>query len=210
MSTLESVLRRDPHHIGANHYYIHAVEASANPERALPSADRLGKLTPGAGHLVHMPGHIYLQMGDYETVAKTNEAAAEADRRYMKATGNTTGVYPLMYYSHNVHFLMVARAEQGRLKEARTAADELARNAAPAALEMPMLQAFMVQPWFVLLRFHRWDEMLAVKAPDPKLVLATALWHFGRGAALASKGRASDAQAELERFQAGIGQLPAD
>jgi tetratricopeptide (TPR) repeat protein len=152
---LESVLRRDPSHIGANHYYIHTVEASPNPERALPSAERLGGLVPNAGHLVHMPAHIYLRVGDYEAAAKANERGAEVDRNYIKSTG-ATGIYPLMYYSHNLHFLAMARMAQGRFEEARQAAGQVAANVAPALKDMPMLEGFLQAPLFVLLRFHRW------------------------------------------------------
>lgn len=207
---LESVIRRDPNHVGANHYYIHAVEASKSPERALPSADRLGKLAPAAGHLVHMPGHIYLQLGDYETVAKTNEAAAAADRQYMKASGNTTGMYPLMYYNHNVHFLMAARSAQGRFLAAKAAAGELAKNVQPALEQMPMLQAFASMPMFILVRFHKWGEVLRLPAPDEKFILLNGLWHWSRGVAFASTGKVAEAKNESTLFSAAIAKVPAD
>src|SRR5207302_2540595 len=113
VAVLESVLRRNPGHTGANHYYIHAVEASPHPEWALPSAVRLKVLAPAAGHLVHMPAHIDIRTGDYEAAARSNAYAAEADREYFKATGEQ-GMYPMMYYSHNLHFLAVANGIQGR------------------------------------------------------------------------------------------------
>jgi hypothetical protein len=112
VSVLESVLKLSPYHIGANHYYIHAVEASPHPEWALPSAERLKTLAPAAGHLVHMPAHIYMRTGDYESAVQANEAGASADRIYFKSSG-AQGIYPLMYYSHNLHFLVVAYAMQG-------------------------------------------------------------------------------------------------
>ena len=115
VAVLESVLRRDPEHPGANHFYIHAVEASKHLERAIPSAHRLMHLTPGAGHLVHMPGHIFLQTGDYELAAKTNVAAAEADRDFVERSG-ATGMYPLMYWTHNLHFIAYARHAAGPLR----------------------------------------------------------------------------------------------
>src|SRR6266852_9127247 len=109
VSTLESVMKRDPNHLGAIHYYIHAVEASTSPERALAGANKLAALAPGAGHIVHMPAHIYIRTGDYEAAVKTNEQAAAIDRSYIKATG-TQGIYPMMYYSHNLHFIAMCGA----------------------------------------------------------------------------------------------------
>src|SRR5436305_496683 len=113
VSVLEAVLGHNPEHPGANHYYIHAIEASPHPERALPSAERLMTLVPGAGHLLHMPAHIYFQTGDYEALAITNERAAQVDQDYIQSTG-ATGVYPLMSYPHNLQCVAVARAAQGR------------------------------------------------------------------------------------------------
>ena len=139
VATLESVLKRDPNHPGANHFYIHAVEASPNLERAIPSAVRLMTLVPGAGHLVHMPGHIFLQTGDYELAAKTNVNASEADKSFVDRTG-ATGIYPLMYWTHNIHFISYARAQQGRYDEARQAAQEMARHVGDADLQMQMLE----------------------------------------------------------------------
>src|SRR5712692_9095413 len=124
VAVLESVLRRNPGHTGANHYYIHAVEASPHPEWALPSAVRLKVLAPAAGHLVHMPAHIDIRTGDYEAAARSNAYAAEADRQYFTATGEQ-GMYPMMYYSHNLHFLAVANSMQGRYRDAKRAADQL-------------------------------------------------------------------------------------
>src|SRR5579862_7326051 len=112
VATLESVIRRDPDHIGAIHYYIHAVEASPHPERALAGANRLAALAPAAGHLVHMPAHVYIRTGDYDAAVKTNEEAAAVDRAYIKATG-AQGIYPMMYYSHNLHFVAVCGAMDG-------------------------------------------------------------------------------------------------
>src|SRR5262249_37491199 len=148
VSTLESVLKRDPYHPGANHYYIHAVEASPHPERALPSAARLETLVPAAGHLVHMPSHIYMRTGDYAASAKSNAAAVEVDRTYIK-DNNIQGVYPFMYYGHNIHFLSVSQAMAGRFADAKQAADQLVELAAPAVKEMPMVEMFLPTPTFV-------------------------------------------------------------
>src|SRR5450755_1109520 len=112
VATLESVIRRDPNHLGAIHYYIHAVEASPSPERALAGANRLASLAPAAGHIVHMPAHVYIRTGDYEAAVKTNEEAAAVDRAYIKASG-AQGIYPMMYYSHNLHFIAMCASMNG-------------------------------------------------------------------------------------------------
>src|SRR5215470_13548900 len=125
VATLESVLRRDPNHMGGIHYYIHAVEASPNPERALAGANRLAALAPSAGHLVHMPGHIYIRTGDFDAAVRTNEAAAVADRAYIQARGGE-GMYPAMYYSHNLHFIAACASMEGKYPEAQKAAAMLA------------------------------------------------------------------------------------
>jgi len=138
VATLESVLKRDPNHLGAVHYYIHAVEASNDPQRALAGANRLAALAPGAGHIVHMPAHIYIRTGDYEAAVQTNEKAAEVDRAYLKATGEQ-GIYPMMYYIHNLHFVAMCGAMNGRYAEARKNADLLAANVGPHVKEMPPL-----------------------------------------------------------------------
>src|SRR2546426_904914 len=119
-AVLESVLKRDPLHPGANHYYVHAVEASPHPERALPSAARLETLVPGAGHLVHMPAHIYMRTGDYLRAAQANERAVEADRAYVAEGGHE--MYALMYYAHDFHFMAAAYAMAGRGAGAQRAA----------------------------------------------------------------------------------------
>ncbi len=160
VSVLERVLRRDPNHPGANHYYIHAVEASRNPERALPSALRLGSLMPGAGHLVHMPSHIFLRLGDFASSAAVNETAAEVDRKYIERSG-AKGVYPLMYYSHNLHFVAYVRTMQGRFDDALDYSRRLRRNVDGAIDEMPMIAPYGAFEWLVLTRFGKWNEMLA-------------------------------------------------
>ena len=129
VAMLESVLARDPYHIGANHFYIHAVEASPRPERALPSADRLATLTPAAGHLVHMPAHIYMRLGDYEAAARSNDLAAKADRAYIESTG-ASGAYAAFYYSHNLHFLAAAYSMQGRYGDAKEPPSSLKKTSA--------------------------------------------------------------------------------
>src|SRR3990170_4896017 len=117
-NAMGELVKRNPNHIGANHYYIHTIEASLHPERALPSAERLKTLAPAAGHLVHMPAHIYMRTGDYKSADQRNKVAAEVDQAYIKSSG-VQGVYPLMYYSHNLHFLAVAYAMEGRFSGAK-------------------------------------------------------------------------------------------
>ncbi|MGA8341227.1 MAG: hypothetical protein ABR881_15710 [Candidatus Sulfotelmatobacter sp.] len=197
VATLESVIKRDPNHLGAIHYYIHSVEASNDPQRALAGANRLAALAPGAGHIVHMPAHIYIRTGDYEAAVKTNELAAEVDRAYIKATG-VQGIYPMMYYSHNLHFIAMCGSMNGRYAEARKNADLLAANVGPHVKEMPPLEGFMTIPMAVEIRFHHWNEILKMPAPDAGQKTGTVFWHFGRGLAFAGTGKLAEAEAEYK------------
>jgi tetratricopeptide (TPR) repeat protein len=197
VATLESVMKRDSNHLGAIHYYIHAVEASKNPERALAGANKLAALAPAAGHIVHMPAHVYIRTGDYAAAIKTNQDAAAVDRAYMKSSG-AQGIYPMMYYSHNLHFIAMCSAMDGDYAEAKKAGDMLAAHVGPHVKEMPPLEGFMTIPAAVAIRFHKWDDILASKAPDPEMKTATVFWHFARGMALAGKGKISDAEAEYK------------
>src|ERR1700691_3549776 len=197
VSTLESVMKRDPDHLGAIHYYIHTVEASPNPERALAGANRLAALAPGAGHIVHMPAHVYIRTGDYEAAVKTNEQAAAQDRAYIKETG-VQGIYPMMYYSHNLHFIAMCAAMNGNYAESRKNADLLTANVAPHIKQVPALEGFMTIPMAVEVRFHHWNEILKIPAPDAGMKTATVFWHFGRGLALAGTGKIADAEAEYK------------
>ena len=202
VAVLESVLRRDPDHIGANHYYIHTMEASTHPERALPSAKRLETLAPSAGHLVHMPAHIYFRVGDYTGAARSNALAAEIDRVYLHESGTIGSMYDILYYAHNLHFLAASYSMEGKLAYAKQAADELAAHIGPMVLhDLAMAEPYMPTPMFILLRFHRWDEVLKLPTPDPHLAMTTAFWHFARGSAAAAKGQmeiAEDARRALE------------
>ena len=197
VATLESVIKRDPNHLGALHYYIHTVEASNSPERALAGANRLASLAPAAGHIVHMPAHIYIRTGDYAAAAKTNEEAAALDRAYIQRSG-AQGIYPMMYYSHNLHFIAMCSAMTGDYVESHKAAEMLATHVAPAVKDMPPLEGFMTIPMAVDVRFHKWDAILATKAPDAEMKATTGFWHFARGMALAGKGRTSEAEAEYK------------
>src|SRR5262249_30817212 len=148
---------RDPDHVGANHYYIHSVEASPDSARALASAKRLESLVPTAGHLVHMPAHIYARIGDHNAAARANLAGADADRAYLKTAPPAT-FYEMAYYSHNLHFLAYSHMMQGRFAEAQRAAAELAERLTPHAAMMPMIESMAVSPAMVLLRFARSEE----------------------------------------------------
>jgi tetratricopeptide (TPR) repeat protein len=209
MAVLEGVLKRNPYHTGANHYYIHAVEASPFPERGLAAANRLGALAPSAGHLVHMPSHIYLRTGDLDQAAKSNEAAIIADRNYIQKSGST-GLYPAMYYNHNIHMLAASYAGDGNFAGAIKAAKELAANAGPMVKAAPPLEMFMPYAIVTLTRFHKWDEMLDYPAPAPEMLITTAHWHMGRGIAFAEKGKTADAEKELAALRATAAKIPAE
>jgi len=195
VATLESVMRRDPNHLGAIHYYIHATEASAHPERALAGANKLASLAPGAGHIVHMPAHVYIRTGDYEAAVKTNEQAAAVDRAYIKATG-VQGIYPVMYYSHNLHFIAMCSAMTGSYEEAKKNADMLAAHVGPYVKDMPMVEGFMTIPMAVDIRFHKWADILKMQQPDSAMQVTTVFWHFARGMALAGTGKVKEAEAD--------------
>src|SRR5277367_5422779 len=197
VATLESVIRRDPDHLGAIHYYIHAVEASPNPERALAGANRLAALAPAAGHIVHMPAHVYIRTGDYAAAVKTNEEAAEADRAYIKSSG-IDGIYPMMYYSHNLHFIAMCSAMDGNYAESRKNAELLASHVGPHIKDMPPLEGFMTIPVAVEIRFHHWNEILKMPQPEAAMKKATVFWHFARGLALAGTGQVKEAEAEYK------------
>jgi len=208
ISVLESVLARYPDHVGANHYYIHAVEASPHAVWGLPSAERLGTLVPNAGHLVHMPAHIYSRVGDFDSAAKSNVAAADADLAYIKATG-AQGIYPAMYYSHNLHFLAYAAMQSGKYEEARKASESLGENIRLRAQGMPasMTEGFLTYSLLVRVRFRKWREALETPAPDAKLPMMTATWHFARGMAAASTGKLADAETERKALASALEQI---
>ncbi len=209
VATLESVVKRDPEHMGAVHYYIHAVEASRSPERALAPAHKLAAMAPAAGHLVHMPAHVYIRTGDYESGVRTNQLAAAADRAYIKSSG-VQGIYPMMYYSHNLHFIAMCAAMNGNYVEAKKGADMLAAHVAPAVREMPPLEGFMTIPMAVDVRFHKWDAILATKQPVADMKIATVFWHFSRGLALAAKGQVSEAEGEYKAVSEAEAATPED
>ena len=206
VSTLESVIARDPNHAGALHLYVHAVEASSAPQRGAVAADRLRELIPGSGHLVHMPAHIYARVGRWHDAVIANERAIEADDAYLAlCRGNTQGVYPLGYVPHNHHFLWFAASMEGNAAIAQSAArttaertnlQELMRKEGYAGL-----QHYWMTPWFERVRFGRWDEIASAPNPAPDLPYVTAIWHYAQGMAAVRQKRFDDARKHLDALR---------
>jgi len=200
LRTLEAVLAADPQHPGALHLYIHAVEAG-DPARAEGAADRLGPLMPGAGHLVHMPSHIYMQVGRYADAYDVNVAAAQADEGYLDQC-RAQGIYPLLYYPHNVHFQVWAAMFQGRSAVALADARKLAGHSHPEPDVFGLPEVFEQQPLFVLVRFGQWDQVLKEPQPPAPARLMNALWHYARGLAYQHGGQPALAGKELAALRA--------
>jgi len=209
VNALEAVMKKDPMHPGANHYYIHAVEASKTPERAVVQAGRLETLVPGAGHLVHMPAHVYIRTGQYAKSAKSNADAAAVDEKYFKDTG-ANGFYATMYYGHNLQFESAAAMYAGNLAQAREAAQRTVKLADPIADQMVMIEPFAAQELIVLVRFGQWPAILEAKAPPATRLLQSAYYLFAHGAALAATGKVAGAEADLSALKATVGRLPKD
>ncbi len=197
LATLEAVLKRNQDHPGACHYYIHAVEASSQPERALACAERLPGLMPGAGHLLHMPAHIYMRMGRYHEASERSAHAASVDHNYSDGR-KLTGTYPTGYYAHNLHFLWASLVMEGRSQEAIRRAHELVASLDAASLgKDPAAELYLPTPLFSLARFGKWDDIIRAEPPAKEFRYATGMWRFARGLALAATGRVSGAEAEL-------------
>jgi tetratricopeptide (TPR) repeat protein len=202
VSRLEAAMKRAPNHIGALHLYIHALEASPHPKRAEAAADRLQRLSPDAGHLIHMPTHIYLRVGRYEEGAKENQRAIDVDRAYIDRW-KVEGLYPMMYANHNIHMRWSALCSMGRSAEA-LAAGRLLQERAPfeMARQMQPMELFTGAPFLTLPRFGRWSEILEQAAPPSDLRLTTGVWRFARGLACAATGHADDALVERDSLAA--------
>jgi tetratricopeptide (TPR) repeat protein len=207
LSALEGVLKRNPDHAGAIHLYIHAVEASPDPGRAEPYADRLAALMPGAGHIVHMPGHIYLRVGRYHDATVANERAVAADEGYFAtdaAPGNM--LYEIGYYPHNMHFKAMSASLEGRRAETLKAADETRSKMHPEMLLDPdmggMMQHMSLTPLYAKVRFAMWDDVLTDPAPPEGATFMRLIWHTARGLAYVGTQRLADADAERERVMA--------
>ncbi|HYG36913.1 MAG TPA: hypothetical protein VEC99_19125 [Clostridia bacterium] len=200
LAALRYVIKRDPNHPGANHLYIHAVEAGPTPELGIPAADRLGGYAPQAGHLVHMPSHIYMRVGQYHDATEANERAVKADQSYIQHCA-AQGFYPGVYYPHNVHFLWYALLFEGRSTEALKAAQKAVRYANDnicgpnQILEAPR---FRHLPWLTWARFGQWDEIMKVPQPAAtnSYLVDRVLWHYTRGLALVARDKADAAARE--------------
>ncbi|HYE18111.1 MAG TPA: hypothetical protein VEA69_06690 [Tepidisphaeraceae bacterium] len=206
VQTLEWVLARDPNHTGANHYYIHATEASLNPGVAMAAAKRLPKLAPNAGHLVHMPAHVYIRTGDYASAIAANEAASKVDEMYISCCGPSPkgagAFYAALYYSHNLHFLSVCAAMAGRSKEATAAANKLTANVDPAIDAMPPVEGFAIFPALVAVRQGQWYEILKAPAPKANRHLTRAFHNFARAMAHLATRNTAAALTERDAFEA--------
>ncbi|MBL8073070.1 MAG: hypothetical protein JNL29_01790, partial [Nitrospira sp.] len=203
LSQLEQVLAAEPDHPGANHFYIHALEA-VEPEWALAAAERLADLMPGAGHLIHMPGHIYIRVGRYEDAIRANEHAVHADETYIRDHNPAVGIYVLGYYPHNYDFLAFAASMIGREAQAIAAVDKIAALVPQELVHKPdmaFLQHHQTRKLQMRVRFGRWDELLNVEGPPENLPHARAMWLYAHGRALAARGHLKAADATLTKLR---------
>jgi tetratricopeptide (TPR) repeat protein len=200
---LERTIRDFPGHIGAHHLYIHLLEASDFVDLTVPSAEKLGSLAPGAGHLVHMPSHVFIRVGRYDDAAAANEKAVQADEDYITQC-RAQGIYPATYYPHNVHFLNAALVMSGRSKEAIDAAFKVATRHEHHQLDEPgfgFAHLLKTIPMMTLVRFGKWDEVLKQPQSGAEAPYVRAMNHFARGFALSAQGKTVEAQAELEALR---------
>tara|TARA_R110002096_G_scaffold14981_2_gene52856 strand:+ start:736 stop:2421 length:1686 start_codon:yes stop_codon:yes gene_type:complete len=210
VAVLERVMQIDPMHPGANHFYIHAVEASKDPARAVAAAERLEHLVPGSGHLVHMPSHIYINVGRYADATAANQRAIQADAAYFATVGEPT--FYSVYYLHNFHFLAYAAMMEGRSKVALDAMRQMEAEAPPGFLEAFTAFADGLMPAVLhgLIRFGKWQEILAQPEYPAFRKVSTAMRHYARAVALANLRRTDEAQRELELFRAAQRETPED
>ncbi|HEX7794963.1 MAG TPA: hypothetical protein VF456_11460 [Vicinamibacterales bacterium] len=201
IAALERTIAQQPNHVGANHYYIHVMEASPSPERAEASADRLGSLMPAAGHIVHMPAHIYIRVGRYADAAEANVRAIAADEDYLAQT-QAQGLYPVSYYPHNLHFLWAAATLEGRsevaIDAARRVAEKVPHHHAGA---LPWTADYPVTPLLAYARFGRWQEILTVPSPPADQPYAAGIWRYARGLAFVANDRLDRAESELDELR---------
>ena len=196
LTTLERVLAQHRNHPGALHLWIHLWESTDTPEKAEAEADRLLPLMPGAGHMVHMPAHIYQRVGRYADVIRVNELAAKADEDYI-AQCRAQGLYPLGYYPHNLHFIWMGASASGQRQRALDAANRLAAAVPHEALATaPILQGFLVVPYWAMVRFGEWDRILADKGPAHETAFTKGAWHYARAMAFIARGELDRAETE--------------
>jgi tetratricopeptide (TPR) repeat protein len=210
LATLERVLRANPDHPGALHLYIHAVEAGPDPRRGEAAADRLRPLMPGAGHLVHMPAHIYWRVGRYADAIDVNVDAVKADRAYM-AKRQPSPIYWGLYYPHNIDFIWHSASMSGRSADTIRTAREFAETAPPEMLrEMPDMETAASAPYFALARFGRWEEILRQPPPSAEFPYVAGAWRYARGLAFAATGQRAQAEGELAALRQVAARVPAD
>jgi tetratricopeptide (TPR) repeat protein len=201
ITSLERVIARHKNHPGALHLWVHLWEATDTPERAEAEADRLLPLMPGAGHMVHMPAHIYQRVGRHADVIRVNQLAAKADEDYI-AQCKAQGLYPLGYYPHNLHFIWMGATASGQKKLAIEAANKLAGQVPREALaSVPILQGFLVVPYWAMVRFEEWDTILADRGPQHQTLFTRGVWHYARAMALTARNRLDEASRELTTLQ---------
>jgi len=203
LAVLEHLMKTSPKHPGAHHFYIHALEASATPEKALPSAKLLETLVPGAGHLVHMPSHIYINTGDYHLGSLSNIRAIEIDSLYTTSC-HAQGVYPLAYYPHNYHFLTATATLEGNSKLAWEAAKKLQQHTAKDIMRLPgwgTLQHYYTIPYYIAVKHSMWDTILSTTPPAKDLVYPKAVWHYAQGMAFLGKHSLPDAEKQLDSLR---------
>lgn len=204
ISTLEDVIEKYPEHPGAHHFYIHAVEASDTPDRALTSAELFDKgLVPNAGHLVHMPSHVYIRTGDYNKGTLANLQSIKVDSAYVTAC-NAQGVYPLAYYPHNQHFMSATATLEGNSKWAIYAAEALQKNTNKQLMKEPgwgTIQHYYTIPFYIYVKFGKWDDILTIGNEVPELDYPTAILHYAKGMAYVDKGNIKAAKSELQALE---------
>ncbi len=202
LAVLDYIAEKEPNHPGANHYYIHAAEAE-HPDLATPSADKLTDMDLQSGHLVHMPSHIYIRTGRYHDASVVNQKAMAVDEDYIERC-NIQGIYPAAYYPHNIHFLWFASSMEGRSKVSIEAARKLVKKTPKAMVSVvPRLERYFTMPYFSLIRFGKWDEVLKEEKPDEDLLYATLMWQYARGMAFANKGKLKKAKKALKSVEKG-------
>jgi tetratricopeptide (TPR) repeat protein len=203
LAVLESIIEKNPDHHGANHLYIHAVEASKNPHRGLPNADKLRFLAPGAGHLVHMPAHIYIRTGKYHEGSLANIRAVKSDEEYINQC-NQQGFYPLSYYPHNYHFLWATATLEGDSKTAIDAALKTSQKPPDSLLDVcgyQTLQHFAAIPLYAYVTFGKWDEILSFEKPSYERPYILAVWHYARSMAFIAKDNIPEAEKEIAALE---------
>ncbi|MGH7336552.1 MAG: hypothetical protein ACREI7_03145, partial [Myxococcota bacterium] len=201
VAQLEAVLAKSPDHPGANHMLIHALEASNNPEKAVAAAERIARTLPGAAHIVHMPAHIYMRVGRHADVVSSNQLAVKADEDYITQC-RAQGIYPLGYYPHNIHFIWMGATASGQRALALESARRVAAAIPHEALgQVPILQGFLVVPYWAMVRFGQWNDILADNGPRHETVVTKGAWRYARAMAYTALDRLSDAEAELAELQ---------